>query len=102
LDNVRNTLINNPDKPNRIDWYIETLNTLKEKGVLGNVLISHDSGWYNVGQENGGNYRGYTHIFEYLIPALKENGFTQDDVDQLLVKNPQKAYGVKVRLVERS
>lgn len=100
LDNVRNTESNNPDKPNRIDWYVETLNQLKKEGVLENVLISHDSGWYNVGQENGGNYRGYTDIFEYLIPALKENEFTQDDIDQLLVKNPKRAYGVKVRLLD--
>jgi phosphotriesterase-related protein len=63
-------------------------------------LISHDAGWYNVGQGNGGFYRGYTDIFEFLIPALKSNGFSSEDIDILLTKNPQRAYVVKVRAIE--
>jgi phosphotriesterase-related protein len=97
IDNVRNKPSGDPSKPGRIEWYVDRLTQLKNAGVLHKILISHDSGWYNVGQENGGNYRGYTDIFEYLIPALLENGFTQEDIDQLLVVNPQKAFGVKVR-----
>ena len=50
--------------------------------------------------DNGGNIREYTDIFEHLIPALKENGFTREDMDRLLVKNPWKAYAVKVRFTE--
>jgi predicted metal-dependent phosphotriesterase family hydrolase len=38
-------------------------------------------------------------MFKYLIPSLKENGFTQEDIDLLLVKNPKKAYGISVRKV---
>jgi phosphotriesterase-related protein len=53
-----------------------------------------------MGQGNGGFYRGYTDIFEFLIPALKSNGFSSEDIDILLTKNPQRAYVVKVRAIE--
>ncbi len=94
LDNVNK---NNVDKPGGIDWYVALLSKLKKENVLDKILLSHDSGWYNPGQENGGNYRNYNDIFEQLIPALMENGFSQKDIDLLLIKNPQRAYAVKVR-----
>lgn len=97
LDNVRDRPSKNPEKPGRIEWFAERLSTLKSEGLLDNVLISHDSGWYRVGQENGGTFNGYTAIFTHLIPALKEHGFTEEDINLLLVKNPMNAYAVRVR-----
>jgi phosphotriesterase-related protein len=70
---------------------------LKEEGLLHKILISHDAGWYNPEQENGGNFRSFTDVFEYLIPLLQQKGFSSDDIDLLLAKNPQKAYGIIVR-----
>jgi phosphotriesterase-related protein len=95
LDNVNK---NNKGSLGGIEWYVELLLKMKKENVLHKILISHDSGWYNPGQENGGNFRGFTDIFDALIPALKEKGFTQDDIDLMLVKNPQKAYSVRLRL----
>jgi len=97
LDNINK---NNSNNPGGIEWCIEVLAKLKKENLLHKVLISHDSGWYNVGQENGGNFRGYNEIFDFLIPALRENGFNQEDIDLLLVKNPQRAYAVKIRTIE--
>jgi phosphotriesterase-related protein len=94
LDNINK---NNMDKPGGIEWIIPILKQLKNENLLHKLLISHDSGWYNVGKENGGNYNGYTDIFEYLIPALKVNGFSKKDIDLLLVKNPQNAYALKIK-----
>jgi len=94
LDNVNK---NEVDKTDGIDKYVALLTKLKKENVLHKVLISHDAGWYNPGQENGGDYRGYTDIFEFLIPALKRNGFSQEDIDLLLIKNPQTAYAVNIR-----
>lgn len=97
LDNVNKS---NGDKPGGIEWFVPMLTKLKKENLLHKVLISHDAGWYNPGQENGGTYRPHTDIFEYLIPALKENGFSQEDVDLLLIKNPQMAYAIKIRSVK--
>lgn len=80
-----------------IDWFVKTLLELKAKGLLKHVLVSHDAGWYNVGEENGGEYRGYTDVFTKLIPRLKQNAFTQEDIDLMLRENPKRAYTIEIR-----
>ncbi len=97
LDNVKDVPPETTGQPGRIAWYVETLSKLKESGVLDQVLISHDSGWYNVGSHNGGEYNGYTDIFTKLIPELRKNGFSQDDIDLLLLRNPMEAYTLQIR-----
>jgi phosphotriesterase-related protein len=90
IDNIK-------DRDDRIAWFLKTLTELKENQILDHVLISHDAGWYDVGEPNGGDYRGYTALFTRLIPELKKNGFTQKDIDLLLIDNPKRAYALKVR-----
>lgn len=72
---------------------------LKEQGVLNKVLISHDAGWYDP-QKPDKTPKPYTTIFEKLIPNLKAKGFTDDDIDQILIKNPAKAFTVRKRLLK--
>ncbi len=94
LDNLNR---NNIGKPGEIDWYVDLLTRLKREKLLHKILISHDAGWYDPGKVNGGNFRAFTELFDYLIPALKKNGFSQKDIDLLLIKNPQKAYSLDIR-----
>ena len=70
---------------------------LKEQKVLHKILISHDVGWYDP-QKPGKAPKPFTPIFETLIPNLKAKGFTDDDIKQLLIWNPAKAFIVKKRL----
>ena len=74
-----------------------SIDNLKSAGLLNKVLISHDAGWYKPGEKDGGNFTGYTNIFTELIPLLKKKGFTDDDIQQLLVKNPAEAFAIRVR-----
>jgi len=97
LDHVNAQQPDSPDGPGNIAWYVQTLGALKSEGILNHVLISHDAGWYNVGQENGGNFRGYTDLFTELIPRLLEKGFTREELNLLLLENPKKAYPIQVR-----
>jgi phosphotriesterase-related protein len=97
LDNVRARPDLTPGAPNSISWYVDRILRLKKEGLLGKVLISHDSGWYDPAKAEGGTFNGFTDIFDFLIPALKEKGLTDSDIDQILVKNPQKAFTVKIR-----
>lgn len=83
-----------------IEWYVDRLTEFKTSGFLDQVLISHDAGFYEAGSESGGNFRGYTDIFDYLIPALIESGFSEGEIEQLLIQNPRNAYRVRVRRVE--
>lgn len=73
------------------------LKDMKDENLLSHVLLSHDAGWYHVGEPNGGNYQGYTVIIDKLIPAMRENGFTEKDIEQIFVSNPAKAFAVKIR-----
>jgi len=83
----------------RIQDYIENLSALKAAGLLSQVLLSHDSGWYRVGEEDGGQYNGYTTIFTALIPALLQNGFDEEDIEGLLYQNPARAFTLQVRTI---
>lgn len=83
----------------RIQEYIENLSALKAAGLLKQVLLSHDSGWYRVGQKDGGKYNGYTTIFTELIPALLQNGFDDKDIEDLLNHNPARAFAIQIRTI---
>ena len=78
-----------------IAWYADRIWDLKEAGYLNRVLISHDAGWYKPEEENGGSFRGFTGIFTALIPALREQGLTQDDINLLLEINPRNAFLIR-------
>ncbi len=80
-----------------IQWYVDVLSLLKKENLLHRVLISHDAGWFDPGKPDGGEFRPFTTIFHKLIPALKQAGFTQHDIDQLLITNPATAYAVAIR-----
>ena len=70
---------------------------MKKEGLLEKVLVSQDSGWYYVGEVNGGNFNSYSYIITGFIPALKKTGFTQAEIDQLFITNPAKALAIRIR-----
>jgi phosphotriesterase-related protein len=79
------------------DNYTDSLIKLKNEGQLNRVLISHDAGWYKPDEDKGGEFKGYTNIFKELIPRLRNNGFNDSDINQLLVLNPAEALSIYVR-----
>ena len=87
--------------PDRIDQHVEAITYMWRNGLLGRVLVSHDAGWYSVGEEAGGEFRGYQALFDELLPELRERGFTEEDVQRLLVRNPADAFRIRVRRMER-
>ncbi len=78
-----------------IDAYVGMLNNIKNHQLLSRILISHDAGWYRPGEPDGGQIRGYTVIFDRLIPALRKAGFSGDETDQLIRKNPAQSYLIR-------
>jgi phosphotriesterase-related protein len=85
---------------NNFDDYVGKLKKMKENDLLTRVLLSHDAGWYHPGEENGGEYRGYTTLFEKLIPQLIKENFSKKEIDQLLVTNPAEAFTIRVRRIK--
>ena len=81
----------------RLFRYLDLLGNLKSNDLLDRTLISHDAGWYTVGAEDQSGYKPYTAIFSLVLPLLRERGFNEADFEQLLVRNPKQAYGLRVR-----
>ncbi|MBP6795952.1 MAG: hypothetical protein KA143_12895 [Saprospiraceae bacterium] len=83
------------------DWdnYAMWIDTLIANDCLQRVLISHDAGWYDPEKPEGGEFKGYTAIFEKLIPSLAKKGFKTWDIENLLVKNPAEAFSIRVRKI---
>jgi phosphotriesterase-related protein len=70
--------------------HVELVRHMKAQGLLGRVLVSHDAGWYHVGEPNGGRFRPFDTLFSRFVPALAEAGLTKEEVRLLLVENPRR------------
>lgn len=77
--------------------YLQLLHFMKEQGLLGKVLVSQDAGWYEPGKPWNGPNRSYLDIHDYLIPELKESGFSKKDIKQIFELNPAEAFAVRIR-----
>jgi phosphotriesterase-related protein len=84
---------------NNLDDYVKLLKNIKENKLLDKVLLSHDAGWYHPGEENGGEYRGYTTLFTKLLPLLRKENFSEKEIHQILVTNPAEAFMIRVRKI---
>ena len=83
-----------------LEWHIECLQNLKTAGLLHRVLLSQDSGWYHVNpdplrptgqQSHGGPFQGYTLLSRKFLPLMKLNGFSDAEIETLLIHNPSAA-----------
>lgn len=83
--------------PKTVGQHVEFVKSMKAAGHLNRVLLSHDAGWYHVGEPDGGTFRPFDTLFTELLPALKKAGFTDDEVKQLTVDSPREAFTVRVR-----
>ncbi|WP_167606246.1 phosphotriesterase family protein [Maribellus sediminis] len=86
-------------KPEDAERYVEFFLFMKKHAVLHTLLFSHDAGWYKPGEPDGGDFRGFTDIENYLIPALENAGVAQYDIFQVFFKNPVEAFRIKKRLI---
>jgi len=83
--------------PKDLGRHVEMVHAMMKRGLLNRVLVSHDAGWYEVGKPNGGEFRPYDTMFKEFLPALKEAGFSHDEIRQLLVVNPREAFTIRAR-----
>ena len=83
--------------PARVEQHLGLVLNMKEHGLLHRVLVSHDAGWYRVGEPGGGTFRPYDTLFTDFLPALQNAGFTDAEIDRVIVKNPAEAFAVRIR-----
>ena len=85
--------------PNSVARHLDLVTEMKKHGYLNQVMVSHDAGWYRPGEPGGGAFRGFGTMFSEFLPALKKAGFTESEIRQLTVENPQRAYSIGVRVL---
>ena len=73
--------------------YVERIKLFKQKNLLNKILLSHDGN----GFPKGGAIRKFDAIFGNLIPELLDNGFSINEINQIMVKNPVAAFSIRVR-----
>jgi len=77
--------------PTSVDRHVALVLAMRKAGRLDRVLVSHDAGWYHVGEPGGGEFRGFDTLFTAFVPALKAAGLGEAEIRQLLVENPRRA-----------
>ena len=80
-------------KSEETEEYVSRIALFREKDLLNKILLSHDGNSFN----REGGLKEYQAVMTHLVPALKENGFSEEDIHQLLVINPQNAFKIRVR-----
>jgi phosphotriesterase-related protein len=74
-----------------VDRYVAVTIAMRDAGLLDRLLVSHDAGWYRVGEPGGGEYRPHTDLFTHLLPALRARGLSETDIARLTTTNPRTA-----------
>ncbi len=77
-----------------ISAYVDLVALAVERGRAERVLISHDAGWYHVGEPGGGVVRPITAISDEFLPALRRRGLGGPVEETLLVHNPRRAFAI--------
>ncbi len=76
-----------------VEEYIVKLDRFKSHNLLDKILLSHDGDGYPM----GGEIRRFEAIPKYLIPAMRAHGFTEEEINQIMVKNPKEAFITSIR-----
>jgi phosphotriesterase-related protein len=86
-------------RPETLDRHLELCIIMRDLNHLDRVLISHDAGWYAPDKPDGGTFRDFQVMFTVFFPMLKKAGFTDTEIDQIVTKNPARAFTVQTRLL---
>ncbi len=77
---------------------IAAIQELLAAGYGDRILLSHDAGYYQPGQANGGTQRGFTYLSDTFIPKLRAAGVDEATIRLITEINPIRALGFKSRL----
>ena len=64
------------------------------------VLLSHDAGWYQPGQPNGGSQKPFTYLLGTFVPKLRNNGLDDAAVKRIIEENPKRALAFWTRAAQ--
>lgn len=77
--------------------FITAIKELVAAGQADRILLSHDAGWYQPGQPNGGTQKPYTYLTKTFIPKLRNAGLDQAVIQMITEENPIRAFAFLTR-----
>ena len=63
-----------------------------DAGLGGQVLLSHDRGWYDPAKPGGGEPKPFTHLVAHFLPGLRSAGADEATILKLTQANPFRAF----------
>jgi len=81
-----------------LDSQIDTLAALCQRGYANRIMLSHDKSsfmdWFTNDEVDPvlPDWR-YTYIHDTVLPGLRERGVTDDQIEQMLMRNPREFFG---------
>jgi phosphotriesterase-related protein len=79
--------------PGQDSTFISSIKDLLAVGFGGKILLSHDAGWYQPGEQNGGSQMPYTYLIDTFIPKLRDSGIDDETIRMITEENPIRAFG---------
>jgi phosphotriesterase-related protein len=73
------------------EWFIDHIRRLLDAGLGGQLLLSHDRGWYDPSQP-AARPLPFTYLSEVFLPKLAAAGVDAATISQLTVDNPFNAF----------
>jgi predicted metal-dependent phosphotriesterase family hydrolase len=77
-----------------LEVHLKLVRAMTERHA-GSLLLSHDNGWYEVGQENGGVVRDFNYMSDVFLPALRKSGVGEATIRKLTIENPARAFAIR-------
>jgi phosphotriesterase-related protein len=71
--------------------HIQRIQAMIAAGFTGQVILSHDRGWYTPAEPGGGKPKPFTYLCETFLPSLRAAGVNEADTRRLTVSNPFRA-----------
>jgi phosphotriesterase-related protein len=86
--------------PGQDTGLIAAIQELLAAGYADRILLSHDAGYYQPDQPNGGTQRGFTYLIDTFIPKLRAAGVDEATIRMITEINPIRALGFRSSLYE--
>lgn len=73
-------------------YYLDAIRRILDAGLVDQLLLSQDRGWYDPAKPGGGEPKPFTYLFEHFLPKLRLAGVDEATIHQLTHTNPYRAF----------
>jgi phosphotriesterase-related protein len=74
------------------EFYLEYIPRALDAGLVDQIMLSHDRGWYDPAKPGGGEPKPFTYLFEQFLPKLQGVGVDEETIHTLMHTNPFRAF----------